>query len=168
MRFKALWAGVLAGLATLVASGAAAQHAAHEHGVSRLDLALEGGTLAIEMRLPGADLTGFEHVARTPEETEAVARTLAILRDPASVFTLPADARCALKQVEAETEQEAGGHSEFHVRYGFTCTAPDRLSHLEVRLFDRFAGMHEIEARYLTPRGQGAAELTPAARRLTF
>ena len=61
---------------------------AHEHGVSTLELAVEGGEVAINLTSPGADIVGFEYAASSDADKDAVeaairvsAETLAPLRE---------------------------------------------------------------------------------------
>ena len=48
------------------------QHGPHVHGHGTVNLVIEGNKLAIELEAPGADIVGFEHPARTAEQTAAV------------------------------------------------------------------------------------------------
>lgn len=50
---------------------------------------------------------------------------------------------------------------------GIGC-AIDRLTHVEIKLFERFPRTREVEAQVISPRGQSAQELTPEAARLMF
>lgn len=168
------------------AGSAAAEHAhgAHVHGVSRLNLAIERKRVELELEAPGADVVGFEHAARTAEDKAAVARAAGFLKAGDKLFAFPAGARCRLLAAVVETPPAADehdhrrdgqsaqaetGHTEFHVRYEFHCDRPGSLTHLEAaNFFKRFPAAREIEARAITPGGQHAAELTPAAAKLTF
>ena len=59
-------------------------------------------------------------------------------------------------------------HAEFRAHYHFTCTDPDALDGLDTTYFQRFPAAQELEVQAITPAGQIARELTPAASRLTF
>ena len=108
MTFRA--AAAASPLALLIALAAQAEetrHAeAHEHGVSVLQLALEGEELAVELRSPGADIVGFEHEATSAEDKAAVEAALKTLRAPAGLFGLS----CELEKVEAHVD----GHGDDH------------------------------------------------------
>jgi len=41
---------------------------AHEHGVGAMNIAIEAGTVAMELRAPGADIVGFEYQAKSEAE----------------------------------------------------------------------------------------------------
>ena len=48
-------------------------------------------------------------------------------------------------------------HAEFHAHYHFHCDNPARLSHIDVKLFERFPSMRELEVQAISPeaRAQG-------------
>ena len=54
---------------TALASGAVAETKreghAHEHGHGKLNVAIEGKNVMMEMEVPGADIVGFEHEAKS-------------------------------------------------------------------------------------------------------
>ena len=100
-----------------VVSGAAAsenRHGAHQHGVSKLNLVIDGKHLEMELVSPGADIVGFEHPAASDADRRAIAKAAAVLKDGARLFSLPAAARCVLEasRVEApETDAHEGHHA---------------------------------------------------------
>ena len=51
-------------------------------------------------------------------------------------------------------------HSDFKAVYRFVCQNPDKLANIEVRLFELFPGIEEIEVQVLTETKQTAMELT--------
>ena len=67
-------------LGVMVALGGTAQAAErrelapHEHGRSKLNLAVEGAQVIMEIEAPGMDVLGFEYPAQTAEEKAAVKR----------------------------------------------------------------------------------------------
>ena len=102
----------------VVAASASAQEnrelAAHEHGVGALDIAVEGNEVTMALRVPGADIVGFEYAAKTDEDRAAIEAGLATLSRPLDLFVLPAAAECAVIEVAAELEAEEG-HEEHAV-----------------------------------------------------
>lgn len=52
-------------------------------------------------------------------------------------------------------------HANVEARYSFSCTAPDALDAVDVKLFALYPRFEKIEAVVLTETGQGAEELTP-------
>ena len=181
-------------------------HGAHVHGVGQLNLVVEGRVVAIELISPGANIVGFEHEAKSPEDRASVDEAVAILEDGASLFAFPAAAGCRLEEADVQSvlmedgqaehegedqdhadhdhgdhdhgdhdhgdhehaDHENEAHAEFHVRYRFDCDDPSALSHVDVKLFERFPATEELDVQAVSPGGQSAAELTAAATRLTF
>ncbi len=60
-------------------------------------------------------------------------------------------------------EDEEGRHSEFHVKYVFTCAAPDDLKQLKVTLFDQFQNSESLQAQFVTARKQSSQRLSRQA-----
>ncbi len=150
-------------------------HGAHVHGVSRLTLAVEGDRVELGLEAPGADIAGFEHMARSAEDRETVQRASRNLRNGDKLFAFPAAAQCRLQAAEVESPLSAGehdrdkGHAEFHALYRFQCGRPDALTHVDARnFFKRFPAAREIAALAITPKGQRAGELIPSAPKLAF
>ncbi len=57
-------------------------------------------------------------------------------------------------------DHESETHSDFKAVYRFVCQNPDKLANIEVRLFELFPGIEEIEVQVLTETKQAAMELT--------
>lgn len=73
---------------------------AHEHGVSHLDVVLDGSVLAIDLRGAGHHLAGFEHAPETPEQHAAWQAARDRLGDAAALFPLPPEANCSLQSAD--------------------------------------------------------------------
>jgi hypothetical protein len=156
---------------------------AHVHGVSALNLAIDGSFVEAELVSPGADIVGFEGRPVTEAERTAVKRAVGILRAGDTVLGLPEAARCIFAGAEVESglmdaasetrdtqdhDHAHATHAEFRAHYRLECAAPDRLTHIEFRAFQQFPSMREVEVRAITPGGQRAADLTPQSPRLDF
>lgn len=172
-----------------VAQAAEQGTAAHVHGVSKLNLAIDGNRVALEIGAPGADIVGFEHIAETREDKAAVNHAVGILKAGDTLFRFSARAKCRLQAAEVEPPKAAQestvrdadsgkakeavkrekGHTEFYARYEFRCDQPASLTEVDAgNFFKRFPVAREIEARAVTAMGQRAQELTPAAAKLAF
>jgi Protein of unknown function (DUF2796) len=194
----------LAALSAVAATSAAAeehehrQHGAHVHGEARLDVALDGSRLDMDLDTPAINVLGFEHPPMSPEESDAVARATRLLNDGATLFVPAPAAECRLAEAKvtseglepgaADADEEADHeeadhdaadhdegeeeghhhHAEFQAAYHFECGAPDRLTSLEVRMFGPFPGTHKVHVQLITPKVQTAAELTADQTRMTF
>src|SRR5471032_3042608 len=82
---------------------AAQAHEAHEHGVGRLNAALDGQTLELELQSPAMNLVGFEHPATTDADKAKVAAVRALLDKPLELFNLPKAAGCVVANQELES-----------------------------------------------------------------
>ncbi len=179
---------IAAALAASLPAIAAEEHrelGPHEHGHGKLNIAIEGNRVSMELEVPGADIVGFEHEASTPEQKAAVEKAKATLGNALAVFKLPAAAGCKLAEaqvaVKAEDEhaaegqkaeakpggaKEGEGHSEFHVTYAIDCASPAKLTAIEFKYFDLFANAQELDVNLVTPKGQTSYEVTRGAPKL--
>ena len=101
-------------LALAFSTAAVAQQSAHVHGFASVNLAIDGGELEIEFASPAESIVGFEYAPSTAAERQAVTDAIALLRNPASLFVLPASAGCELH--EAAAERHAEGDHEAHAK----------------------------------------------------
>ncbi len=179
---------VLAGVMTGAAFPAFAEEphrqlGAHVHGHGHLNIAIEGKKMSMELKVPGADIAGFEHEASTPEQRAALAEAKAKLANGAALFTPAQKAGCNLENVkvsiEAEHEHEdehehaeagkgaaaAHGeeaehhHSEFHAEYSFVCSSPSRLTSMAFDYFKEFPNAQELDIAIISPKGQSSFEV---------
>ncbi|CAI8936251.1 DUF2796 domain-containing protein [Pseudomonas sp. IT-P4] len=164
--------------------------AAHEHGVGRLNAALDGKTLELELESPAMNLVGFEHVATSDADKAKVAATRAQLEQPLALFNLPKAAGCVVENQELESPlfgdkpeadddhdedakdedgHEHHDHSEIHARYQFTCATPDALKTLDLaNIFTRFPATRKIQVQLIGPSGQQGVDVTAKAAALKF
>lgn len=164
---------IVGALALLAAPAAGQQErrqlGPHEHGHGGLNIAIDGPLLLIELDVPGADILGFEHAPGTPEQNAAVARAEALLRDPRSLFVVPAAAGCRVQDIHLARESDAGqGHFDYHVEYALACTTPAALTGMDFAYFDAFAGAQRLTVNVAGDRGQGQFEATRASPRIEF
>ena len=163
---------LLALCACFVAAPVPAQHKAHVHGVARLDVAVQGPTLSIQIEAPLDNLVGFEHRPRTAAQRQAAAAALRTMNDAAALFRPDAAAGCTLSRIEIDGQAleplrpglEENEHADLDARYEFQCTAPDRLATLDVALFERFARMNRIDVQVAGVQGQSRQTLRRPAR----
>ncbi|TPG75105.1 DUF2796 domain-containing protein [Pseudomonas arsenicoxydans] len=160
---------------------------AHEHGVGRLNAALDGQTLELELESPAMNLVGFEHAATTDADKAKVAATRALLEKPQALFNLPKAAGCVVAMQELESplfgdkpdadhdhDEEAKDehhhdHSEIHAHYQFTCAAPGALKTLDLaNIFNTFPATQKIQVQLIGPSGQQGVEVTAKAAALKF
>jgi hypothetical protein len=164
-------AAVLAGLAL----GCPAHEAAHVHGQVRLDVAVDGATLTLQMEAPLDSVLGFEHRARTPAERQAVAQMKAGLADTAALFKPDAAAQCTAGPADLQSalfEPATGAaargdeHMDLDASYTFTCERPEQLKTVQLGLFERFTRIQRLDVQVATAQGQRKLTLTRAQPRL--
>lgn len=151
---------VLALLAGLPATAQETRHLdAHEHGVGRLNIAMEGQTITMELQSPGADIIGFEHAPKSPEDHAAVAKAAATLARPLELFALPERANCSVTQADSSLEM-GHGHSEFHGAYLLHCSDMDAVNTIDFTYFEVFPGAQSLEVQVVTPNGSWGTDVT--------
>ena len=159
---------------------AAAAHAAppHEHGVARLDVAVEAGRVSIEFDTPLDNLLGFERAPRSDAERDKVTALVARLRAGDVLFRIDAAAGCSLEKVDLVSapiglgkERSAaavGDHADLNGSFDFRCKDGARAGFVEIGLFDAFPGLKRIDLQLATPRGQIKAVLRRPASRVAL
>ena len=98
---------------------------AHEHGIARLGLAVDGTRLTVDLELPAESVFGFEHAPRSEQERATVAEALDRLRTGgARLLAFPEGTACTLDSAEVQgpegAEDDHAGededaHEEEHV-----------------------------------------------------
>jgi hypothetical protein len=160
---------------------------AHEHGVGRLNAALDGQTLELELESPAMNLVGFEHAATTDADKAKVAAVRSQLEKPLALFNLPTAAGCGVASQKLQSplfgdkpdadddhdkdakDEHHHDHSEIHARYQFTCTTPAALKNLELaNIFNTFPATQKIQVQLIGPSGQQGVEVTAKAASLKF
>lgn len=174
---------ILAGILALCPQVLA--HEAHEHGVARMNISVEGNEVEIEMKSPLANFLSFEHRPETEAQRQEVRDMAAKLRRPGALFVLTEEAQCrqtgldmdsgvlddALLLPEGRSGKHKAGHGHAHeapeghadigIELEFHCKHPEKLRSLTAPIFRQFPALREIEAQMVTPAGQRSAELTP-------
>ena len=159
-----LGAGCWLSLALLAVPAHAAEKA-HEHGKGRLDLALEGSQLTLQFEAPLEDLAGFEREARSEKERAALVTLDSYLKS-GRAFTPGAAAGCKPSAATVAISASGRGHAEVHATWKYECVDAPALKSVHADIFERYPGLHRIDVRAVTPKGQSAARLTPSNRGL--
>ena len=184
----------LAVCTALLAASPVTAHGPHEHGAARLNVAVDGPTVAIDLESPLANALPFEHAPSTPAQREAVQNMAAALHRADKIFILPAAAQCRLKTVtlqsealpaellDASTAQQPAKaehadhdahateaqHADLDASFVFECAKPETLKSMDVALFSAWPALHELRVQVVSPTGQHAAELTAKAHTLQW
>jgi hypothetical protein len=140
---------LIAGLAVAALPTAklhASEHGAHTHGVSQLDIALSGNDLEVGLTVPGTDIVGFEHAARSAEDKAAVAAAVTRLKKAETLFSLPDAARCRLAKSEVRAAGIAGDHDGNHAHETAEKTGTKAENHEHEHAHD--GDRHENESHH--------------------
>ena len=167
---------------------------AHVHGVSELNIVIEGNKLEIQLRSPAINILGFEHKASTEQQIRKVKQSEVKLNDHNALFSFSSGG-CRLTQAKIdlsdliehkttekdahdhhkndldhsqEQEDEHGDHSEIVAHYYYDCDDMDELSSISLDFFDVFPAMQQINGIWITTSEQGAASLTRSNKTITF
>jgi hypothetical protein len=151
----------------------------HEHGVAKLNLAVEGTRVVMEVEAPGLDVLGFEHAPVSDADKAAAASGRAALAQPLDLFVLPAAAGCKVVEssvellhekhdhdedaaADAEHVEDAAAddhddhalHSEFRGSYTLDCDHPAEMTKITFVWFDRFPNAKKVDVTLVTTENQ--------------
>lgn len=153
-------------MAALAGATPALAASPHEHGVARLDVAVDAGRVSFSLETPLDNLLGFERAPRTDAERAKADDAVARLRDAARLFRIDSAAGCTLAKVDlvsaalglgrgpAPAAAAKEGHADLDGQFDFQCTAGARAGFVELGLFDAFPALKRIELQLVTPKGQ--------------
>lgn len=147
---------------------------AHEHGVARLDVAVEQARVTFLLEVPLDGLVGFEREPRSDAERAAVDAALARLRAPEKLFGIDSAAGCTAGKVTIESAalglggaaSAKDGHADLDASFEFNCRNGQQAGFVEVSLFDAFARLQRVEVQAATRKGQLKATLKRPTTRL--
>jgi len=160
-------------LALLLASGVRAAPP-HEHGVARLDVAVEAARITLFLDMPLDSLLGFEHAPRDEAERKRVDEAQTRLRDAATLFSIDPAAHCAPGAVALNAPVLSGAatgkdeHAELAASYEFACKDAARAGFIAVGLFDAFARLQRVDVQTATRKGQMKLTLKRPAGRIAL
>jgi hypothetical protein len=97
---------MLAAASSRTQAGEQRHHDAHVHGVAHLNAAVEGTSLHLEFTSPAANIVGFEHEPRTPEQKDDVINAIEKLEDGSKLFIPSPEAQCQLSKSSVKTDIE--------------------------------------------------------------
>ena len=150
----------------------------HEHGVGELNIAVEGSTIEFEFMIPGADIVGFEYVAKSDEDIAKINQALKTFDDYTNIFTLPSNSLCelngqkvALKEEDEHDEHDGHdehddhdehaeeNHNEFYAKYSFECGNINAIKEVNFPYFATFTNSGELEVQFISNMGSTSFEV---------
>ncbi len=76
--------------------------AQHVHGVIKLGVVVEGGTVALSLNAPLSDVVGFEHAPESDEQLERIRQAAAVLGNANAMFGLADSAKCEISAMSID------------------------------------------------------------------
>ncbi len=153
----------------------------HEHGVGELNIAVEGSTIEFEFMIPGADIVGFEYVAKSDDDIAKINQALKTFDDYTNIFTLPSNSLCeldsqkvALKEEDEhddhdehedhdehddQDEHAEENHNEFYAKYSFECGNINAIKEVNFPYFATFTNSGELEVQFISNMGSTSFEV---------
>ena len=157
----------------------------HEHGVGELNIAIEGSVIEFEFMIPGADIVGFEYVAKSDADIASINMALQTFENYENVFTLPKNSLCQLtgKQVALKEDEDdhdehddhddhdehddhddhdehaEENHNEFYAKYSFECGDIKAINNVEFPYFSTFSNSGELEVQFISNVGSVSFEV---------
>ncbi|MEM9101387.1 MAG: DUF2796 domain-containing protein [Pseudomonadota bacterium] len=163
---------------------------AHVHGLSQLTIIIEKSTMALQLSSPAANLIGFEHIAKTPQEISRLEQLNQQLKD-AKHYSWQRKESCRLEKANIDvssllpTPKTSKGHTSHHqhaeekhshkskhseilAHYRYHCSHTNMPSSMAISLFDSFPNIEKIRVMWIKDTKQGATFLTPTQRDIEF
>ncbi|CAA2103315.1 DUF2796 domain-containing protein [Variovorax paradoxus] len=146
----------------------AQQQHAHVHGQLKLDVAIDGPTVVIDMESPLDNIVGFERAPKTDAEKKAVEDAVAQLRSADKLFVVDPAANCKLGPVDLRSgalglgnpdPAEPAGHADLDATFSFNCTNAAAAKFIDVNLFGAFKGLRQIDSQIASAQGQFKRQL---------
>jgi hypothetical protein len=128
---------------------------AHEHGSIKLDLAVEGPALEIELEGPAESFIGFEYAPKTDKEKKVLFDAEALwTKNLLSLFTFDKTLACSTSETSFKQEIEdhkghkkaSGIHSEIRAKAKITCNADLKGKSVEISLKRAFPKIKNLKA----------------------
>jgi hypothetical protein len=148
--------------APFLAAQAQQQHA-HVHGQMKLDVAIDGPTVVIDMESPLDNIVGFERAPKTDAEKATVEAAVAQLRAADKLFAIDPAANCKLGPVDLRSGAlglgnpdpgEPVGHADLDATFSFNCTNAAAAKFIDLNLFSVFKGLRQIDSQIASAQGQ--------------
>lgn len=163
---------------------------AHEHGVTHLDIVVDGDRVALSLQAAGYHIVGFEHAPEGAAQHAAWAAAEAALADAAALFRPDAEADCRVAaatvtppggakaahghahgqhhhgHAPADDDDGHGHAGDWHAEYRFECAAPQRLRSIAHALFRAFPATEEVRWQVSAPVGQDGGTLRAGQDRI--
>lgn len=152
--------------------GALAHGSAHEHGVAKLDIAVDAKQIVVQLESPLDNLVGFERAPRTDSERKRADEAVALLKDGDKLFQFDPAAGCKLMRTNLDSPPlglgsdapAKGEHADLFGSWEFSCADATKAAYVDVGLF-AFKSLKRVQVQLALPKTQAKSELKrPKAR----
>jgi Protein of unknown function (DUF2796) len=144
----------------------------HEHGVARMNLAIDGQQVQVSIQVPLESLLGYEREPRAAAEKALASAMLERLKQAQEVILTPAAAQCRpaeAAQIKApliEGKDNGQQHGDLDGHYKLVCAQPAELRTLEVSLFEVSRRITRVQVQVAGPKGSSQATLRRNKRQI--
>ena len=153
--------------------GAVAHGSEHEHGVAKLDIAVDAKQIVVQFESPLDNLVGFERAPRTDAERQRADEAVARLKDGDKLFQFDPAAGCKLMRTNLDSPPlglgsnsppAKGDHADLFGSWEFSCADAAKAAYVDVGLF-AFKQLKRVQVQLALPKTQAKSELKrPKAR----
>ena len=187
MRKNIYYSLLLSALVSTSAAEETRQVDKHEHGVGELNIAIEGNSMDLEFMIPGADIVGFEYIAKSDVDRALVDDALIKFDEFSKIFSIPNASNCNLIKAEVSINQgeehedeydhdehddhdnhaehddhdehEEEAHNEFIAHYSFSCGNIKEIDRINFPYFTTFPNSGELEIQFVSELGSTSFEV---------
>jgi hypothetical protein len=141
---------------------------AHVHGSASLKLALESiHHLVFEMEIPGMDVVGFEHKAKTKKELAAVEEAKKKIQEGLKgALGLPEP--CQIVKSQVRVDEHTDSHSEWEVEGEAHCEGGIKNQKVQIDFSKLFPKIKDIKVQYISDTKQNSFSLKKGQGELSF
>ena len=141
----------------------------HEHGKGNLEITIDKNRVMSRFTSPLEALVGFERQPKTPAEQDAIAALNQRLLNPASLFSVNAEAECKATILENKIVRDAANkHADLHYQLEFMCAKPAAVKQMTIHLFKDHRHLKEVRVEWVGPSGQKSTTATAKANTVTL
>jgi hypothetical protein len=159
----------LIGLASPFAIAQQKHSHAHEHGKGNLEIILDKNRVISRFTSPLEALVGFERPPKNQAESDAIAALNQRLLNPATLFSVNAEAECKPAILENKIVRDAANkHADLHYLLEFTCTKPAAIKQMTILLFKNHTHLKEVRVEWAGPSGQKSSTATAKSSTVIF
>lgn len=108
-------------------------HGAHVHGVGELKIAIVDNGIQLAITVPGSDIVGYEHAARSDAEKAKAAKAKELLSDASALYSFESAAECKLQKEKSSVSVSDKAHADWSVTHLYQCAA--RPSYIDLNVF---------------------------------